>query len=138
MTDIKVDQFAILKGSPTTDDFTMRTHIQFGNTPKGNEILCALKIEFVGEADEVFMMLQTTCAFEILSEDWEKMHDEEKAVIPASLLQYFAMQSIGTARGILHCKTEGTAMAGVIIPSMNVTKIVDKNLTITKETKAEA
>ena len=49
------------------------------------------------------MILAITCEFEIDESDYKKIHKNGKTVIPKELLEYFAVHTIGTARGILFC-----------------------------------
>lgn len=76
------------------------------------------------------MILGVTCEFEIHEEDWEKLNNNEEVVIPKELLEYFAVHTVGTARGVLFCKTESTQFNNVIIPPINVADLIKGNLVI--------
>ena len=51
-----------------------------------------------------------------------------KLVILKVMLEHFAVQTVGTARGILHCKTEGSQFNGIILPPVNVTELVTEDM----------
>lgn len=77
------------------------------------------------------LMLQITCEFEINPGDWkENLVNGETVTIPKDTLEYFAVHTIGTARGILHCKTEGTPFNGIVLPPLDATKLVKGDLKI--------
>ena len=76
------------------------------------------------------MVLQVLCEFGIHPEDLQSITSDNKVTIPKGTLDYFIAQTVGTARGILHCKTEGTPFNGIIIPPMNVTTMVDSDMII--------
>lgn len=129
MTKIATDQFAILNEA-ALKDVTIDTSLQFVNHEKGNKIDCKAGFQF-SDGQEKAMLLNVTCTFEINKEDWNALAKEDgDVVIPHSLLQFFAVHTIGTARGILHCKTEGTALANIIIPPLNIDGHVKDDLVL--------
>lgn len=74
--------------------------------------------------------LAITCEFEIEENDYKNIHKNEKTVIPKELLEYFAVHTIGTARGILFCKTESTPYNYIIIPPLNVSEMIKDDMVI--------
>ena len=76
------------------------------------------------------MILAITCEFEIEENDYKNIHTNEKTIIPKELLEYFAVHTIGTARGILFCKTESTPYNNIIIPPLNVSEMIKDDMVI--------
>lgn len=74
--------------------------------------------------------LAITCEFEIEENDYKNIHKNEKTVIPKELLEYFAVHTIGTARGILFYKTESTPYNYIIIPPLNVSEMIKDDMVI--------
>ena len=79
---------------------------------------------------ELKMVLQVLCEFGIHPDDVQTLTLDGKVTIPKNIVDYFIAQTVGTARGILHCKTEGTSFNGIIIPPMDVTNIVESDMVI--------
>lgn len=73
--------------------------------------------------------LAITCEFEIEENDYKNIHKNEKTIIPKELLEYFAVHTIGTARGILFCKTESTPY-NYIIPPLNISEMIKDDMVI--------
>ena len=55
---------------------------------------------------------------------------DNKIIIPKELLAHFGVHTIGTARGILHCKTEGTQFNTFILPPINVSERITEDIII--------
>ena len=53
---------------------------------------------------------------------------EEKYIIPRNFLLHLGVITIGTARGILHSKTEGTKFNKFILPSINLTTMINEDM----------
>jgi hypothetical protein len=47
--------------------------------------------------------------------------------IPKGFLAHLAMISVGTARGILHCKTENTIFNNFVLPLVNVASMIPED-----------
>ncbi len=50
--------------------------------------------------------------------------------MPKNFAQHIGVITVGTARGILHTKTEGTILNSLIIPSINVLELVPNDIII--------
>ncbi len=53
-------------------------------------------------------------------DDWATFEKEDGLQIPKSVMELLAVHTIGTSRGILFCKTEGTPFNSLMIPPINV------------------
>lgn len=129
MYNIKTDQFAILSETMPPDGIVLNVGIRFKYADNGKRIGCIAEFLF-SAGDEKILILNLTCEFEINPDDWKGLVDGEVAVIPKNILEYFAVHTIGTARGILHCKTEGTPFNGIVLPPLDATKLVKGDLKI--------
>ena len=76
------------------------------------------------------MVLAINCEFEIHNEDFKELRKDGKTIIPKALLELFAVHTIGTARGVLFCKTESTQFNNVIIPPINVSELIQSDMVI--------
>jgi len=58
--------------------------------------------------EQATLVLEITCSFQILAEDWPRLFSEEKqqVTIPLSLARHLSVIAVGVARGVLHAKVE--------------------------------
>ena len=130
MFGIHIDQFAILSKSAPLEDLGLGVNLNYKYANKGRIISCSREFNFLNSAQEKIMILAITCEFEIEENDYKNIHKNEKTIIPKELLEYFAVHTIGTARGILFCKTESTPYNNIIIPPLNVSEMIKDDMVI--------
>lgn len=126
---ISTGQFAILSPEAPQGEVEISTSMELKHTNDGSAVMVQATFTF-SEKEKQVMILETTCEFSIHPEDLQKLTKEGKVVIPKGTIDYFIAQTVGTARGILHCKTEGTPFNGIIIPPMNVTGMFKDDMII--------
>lgn len=129
MNHITVDQFAILadEGVSSMDKIRLSSRIGFKMDFDNRLIATTMCFRFEDE-DKLFMILEVTCHFAIEPNDWEGMIDKDSIVFPKDFLAHLGMHTIGTARGILYCKTEGTPFNMCILPPVNVAHMIPEDL----------
>lgn len=93
-----------------------------------------LGIRFRENGNE-FLKLESTCHFEISPNDWRGMSEPEtgNVTLPKNFLNHLASIAIGTARGILHSKTENTPYNKFFLPLIDVAELGGKDLVVKKE-----
>ena len=129
MNRIRVDQFAILTDSIPPEDLSLGFAISFGVAPSIHEVCTTVRFD-ISHAESPLLILELSCFFEIREEDWNKFKQDNKVIIPKGLLAHFGVHTIGTARGILHCKTEGTPLNAFILPPINVSERITEDIII--------
>ena len=74
-----------------------------------------------------FLKIEVSCHFKLEENAWRNFTDEKKSktTIPKGFLAHLAMITIGTARGVLFAKTEGTLFNTFIIPTLNVSEMIE-------------
>jgi len=72
--------------------------------------------------------VEATCIFHIEPSDWEMLIIEKGLLIPKVFITHLTLLTIGTVRGILHAKTEGTNFNGFLLPTVNVTELVTADI----------
>lgn len=77
---------------------------------------------------KAFIILQISCHFMISEESWNACCDGAIATLPKDFVTHLTMMTIGTARGILHSKTEGTVFNRFLLPTINVTELVTEDI----------
>lgn len=128
MFKISTLQFAILSNE-VPSNYGFNTHAELKHSKDGSAIAVNMTFSFA-EADKNIMLLQVQCEFAIHPDDIKKLTAQNVVKIPKDVLDYFLAQTVGTARGILHCKTEGTPFNGMIIPPLDVTGMLKGDLEI--------
>lgn len=126
---ISTGQFAILSTEAPQGEVDITTSMELKHSNDGSSVMVHATFTF-SENEKQVMILETTCEFSIHPEDLQTLTKEGQIVIPKGTIDYFIAQTIGTARGILHCKTEGTPFNGIIIPPMNVTGMFKDDMVI--------
>lgn len=129
MVRINVEQFAILANEVPAGNITIDTNVGVKASVTDRKIALDIQFSFTS-IEEKIMVLKQLCEFEIHEEDWTTLQSEGNVTIPKELIEYFVAQAVGTARGILHCKTEGTPFNHLILPPLNVTEMIDQDVVI--------
>lgn len=128
MSRITVYQFAILADS-LPEHVSMNMSYRFKYAENGRKVAVEVIFTFLNESVKL-MTLQLTCEYEIQEEDYKAFIADKVVTIPKDLLEYFVVHTIGTARGVMHCKTEGTPFNGIIIPPISVSGSIKSDLVI--------
>lgn len=92
----------------------------------------AVFTSFVFDSDaKPFLIVEASCHFQIKDSAWIEMFNSETntLVVPKGFLCHLAMLTVGTSRGILHAKTEGTCFNKYVLPTINVTQIIKEDAT---------
>lgn len=126
---VKVEQFAILNKNLLNEEVGFNTSLSFGfNVPK-SEISVRTKYELV-QLEEKMVILELNCLFEVRKEDLDLLKTENKIVFPKEFLAHLAMHAVGTARGVLFSKTEGTIFNQFILPPINVASKISDDIVL--------
>lgn len=114
-------QFATNEEALTEKDkIQLNTNLGFG-IDENNGIGCLASFKFLSN-NAPFIILDVECEYKIEKEDWDRLVNNEKTEIKfeAAFLKHLAMLTIGTARGVLHTKTENTKFNKYFLPTLNV------------------
>ena len=121
---IKTEQFATIEANFVEKKKTVViTDLEF----KANRELLQIAVfaTFTFEiAKKPFIILQISCHFKVSDESWQNCLADTSAVFPKDFMTHLTMMTIGTARGILHAKTEGTSYNRYLLPTINVPELV--------------
>ncbi|NQU46970.1 MAG: hypothetical protein HQ516_07990 [Chlorobium sp.] len=86
--------------------------------------------------DEIpFITIEAGCIFAIDEESWKNFINEEKKLftLPKPFAGHLAQMTAGTARGILHAKTENTPLNRFMIPATNVEEMIREQVVLNLE-----
>ena len=129
MSRISVEQFAIIEENLPQAPLHVGTEITFGVIPNKNNVVVKFNLSFTHN-DNKLLLMELQCFFEVHPDSWKTFEQEKQIVIPKDLLAHFAMHTVGTARGVLFCKTEGTLYNQFIIPPLDVAEQTQEDLVI--------
>lgn len=133
MCGIHVKQFAMLPANEIKEDVGVDFDVNFQHSMEDHMVRCDMK-QIFHYGKEILVLLEVACDFKIHDEDWnEQVCTKEKTVIPKYFLECFVTHTLGTSRGILFCKTEGTPYNKLIVPPLDVNNLVKKDMIIEDE-----
>lgn len=124
MSRIGVNQFAILREHPAGGELKLSTELSFHYSAEGKQIACITDFKF-SDTGGVVLILSCQCTFLVHPDDWAAFETPKGFIIPQALLEILATHTIGTSRGILFCRTEGTAFNSLMIPPIDVPELME-------------
>ena len=129
---ITTGQFATIDSEVIPNDtIKLNYGFGFGASLEHSIVGCEAKFEFLSK-EVPFIILSVKCDFEISPSTWEVLFNQEKAeiMLPVSLTSHLATLTVGTARGILHSKTENTEFNKFFLPTLNITESLKNDIVI--------
>lgn len=128
MFKINVEQFALLADSPSSA-FSINSKMGLDFSQENRNIRVKMSFNFV-DGSTSLMVLKMNCEFNVHTDDWNSFQKEDKVIVPKSLLDYLIAQTVGTARGVIHCKTEGTPFNCIVLPPMDVSHMIKEDVVL--------
>lgn len=128
---IKTEQFAIIEENcKHTHGGNLTTRLNFGLDNENRMVEARVLFRFAEEPGKFFLIIEAACHFEVKEEAWESfIHmDEKKIILPCGFAQHLLVLTIGTVRGILHAKTEGTPYNQFVLPTINVSEMLKEDV----------
>jgi len=125
---LKTEQFATFEENYSEKKETqIHTGIEFKLSSEQKRIGIFAEFTFTQET-HTLVKLQISCHFAVSPESWDSFCSESKIVFPKGFMMHLTMLTIGTARGVLHAKTEGTIFNQFILPTINVEELISKDV----------
>lgn len=130
LSSIATTEFAIIEDIIVKEEnISLKTGIGFNVDLKNNIIGVEPKFVFLSE-DHPFMIVGVQCNFYITQDSLDENLVENKYIFPLGFITHLAVIAVGTARGVLHAKTENTPYNKYLIPTINLTEIIKSDLVI--------
>lgn len=129
---ITTGQFATIDSVAIHEDsIQLNFGFTFGINKEFRMVGCNAKFEFVSE-QMPFMVIDVLCDFEVAQDSWTSFLNtgSNKIILPLSMVTHMAVLTVGTARGVLHSKTENTNYNKYFLPTINVTDSITSDITI--------
>ncbi len=121
---------AIVEDKPVT----INAGLNFGIDNNQHLLKVLFKNIFLQE-ETPFIIIETGCVFAIDPDSWTLFSSQEAGyfVLPKNFAGHLATLTASTARGILHNRTENTAMNRFFIPANNIEEMIPDNLALSLE-----
>lgn len=129
LSKITTEQFAIIENAFIPGkDIRINNNIRFGVDDTKQMAACFASFAFEVEK-KPFLKVEAGCHFKILEESWKTMCDSENNSLkmPKGFLTHLAVLTVGTVRGILHSKTEGTDFNKFHLPTINIAEMIKED-----------
>ncbi|AND65184.1 hypothetical protein AX766_12715 [Flavobacterium covae] len=128
LLNIVTEQFATFEIDNLPDANDLQTDLQFSINPDNRLVACKMKFQFLHEKQPI-VVLTVICNFDIEESSWNSnVISGKKITLPKHFLEHLCVITVGTSRGILHTKTENTTFNRFIIPTLNVSNLVAKDV----------
>lgn len=125
---IQTEQFAIFEENFNKNEIVnLNTNLSFGLNFDDNVFLVTPKYTFEIQG-KPFMTIQISCFFKIEDATWNSFKKKKQIIFPKDFVAHMTMITVGTSRGVLHTKTEGTVFNEFILPPINVTEMIAEDV----------
>jgi hypothetical protein len=129
---IKTEQFAIIEDIYNeTDSVQLESNYRFGSYV--TEKIVAVLVNYKFKTTQgVFLTIEVGCMFGIKPDSWDSIYNVEKLelILPKAIATHLLVLTIGTARGVLHAKTENTPYNRFLLPTLNVNESIKEDVVI--------
>jgi len=134
---VTTEQFAVIEEAFHEETpINLNTNIRFATDRDSRlvAVFCQFKFEQKGMP---FIKVEVSNHFLIAPESWKNfLRDDFTTVIPKGFMTHLGMITVGTARGVLHTKTEGTRFNQFILPTINVMDMIKDDVSFTETVSA--
>jgi hypothetical protein len=102
--------------------------VNFSIDDKVQRVECVARFEIILE--DPIAVIEVSCEFAFEEEAWQALKNAKgtSITIPKNIAQHLGVLTVGTARGVLHAKTENTPFNQYYLPQINVTELVETNV----------
>ncbi len=128
ITQIETKQFAIFSDKFVNGDIVnINTNFNFNLKSDFVQIRCSSLIQFF-QKEQLILLLEIVCIFDIANEGVDFIKKENR--VPVDFLRYMATIVVGTARGVIHAKTESTVLNSIVLPPINLVDAIKDDIQI--------
>lgn len=128
LLNIVTEQFATFEVENTPDNNNLKSELQFSINPDNRVVACKMNFQFLHN-NQPLVVLAIVCNFDVEEKSWnENILSANKITLPKHFLEHLCVITVGTARGVLHAKTENTTFNRFLIPTLNVSNLVAKDV----------
>jgi len=130
LADIILSQFAILEENFDQDkDFDLYIDVRFSYDAERKIIIPFVAVTYA-QNNIPLLKIESGNVFYFIPEFLEEIQRDRQLIIPAGLARHLIMLTIGTLRGILFAKTEHTPFHHKVLPTINVTELIQEDVVL--------
>ncbi len=119
---IKTQQFAMFPDLLVNgEDVQVESEFSFGVNNDLSNIFCITKLTYA-QNEKMLLTTEVHCFFDINDEGSQQLKQQGR--IEVGFLRYLATIATGTVRGIIHTKTENTALNPIVLPPLNLVEAI--------------
>jgi hypothetical protein len=125
---IRTEQFALIEENfNENEEVNLGSDFEFKLSCKNNQlgVYASFKFEQKGK---VFLKIQVSCHFSIRPESWQNFCNNQEIVFPKGFMAHISMLTVGTTRGVLYSKTDGTIFSKFMLPLINVVDLINEDV----------
>lgn len=124
LLNVSTEQFALIENCFQKEAvINLEASLRFAANDHERKVAVFAFVKF-NCAQQPFIIIEAGCHFEIQPESWNQMLSNNGLLVPKDFMQHLAVITIGTARGILHAKTENTSFNQYVLPTINVIEMI--------------
>lgn len=128
LRNIVTEQFATFEIDNIPETHDLKSELQFAINPEIKVVACKINFQFLHNSVPL-VTLKVVCNFDVEPKSWDKdLVSKNKIILPKHFLDHICAVTVSTARGVLHAKTENTPFNRLMIPTFNVSKLVEKDI----------
>ena len=130
LVNITTEQFAVIEDAFDTENknVSFSVNIDFGIDKEQKLIISNVKVQFE-QNKSVFLIIEVSNQYIVDDTAWnEQINIKNKYIIPKGFATHLMVLTIGTLRGVLHAKTENTEFNRFILPTLNVSELIDSDI----------
>ena len=127
---ITTEQFAVIEDAydKTNKEANLTISLNFGLNTEERFIASFVKVQFE-QNNKAFLVTEVANHFKINEAFWQEFNKaKEHIVLPRGFAAHLVILTVGTLRGILHCKTENTEFNKYILPTINVMELIESDV----------
>lgn len=131
LTGLRTESFAIIDSAhKKTGETDLTTSLGFGIDVDDHLVTCNIRFSFEKKKGQPFLVLEVQAMFDVEKSDFENKMKQPNGdyLIAKDLAIHFAVLTVGSARGILHAKTEGTPFNEYLLPTIDVNNMVSEDI----------
>jgi hypothetical protein len=137
IANINTLEFAVLEENYNEpEEVGLSTSLDFGFDENNRVLGVDVKFQFMQD-EKAFLILKTRCEFEIEGEAWNSFISENTITVPEGFASHLAVITVGTARGVLHEKTNDTSFNHFVIPTINLTALIKEDVVLDIDADSE-
>jgi hypothetical protein len=134
---VSTEQFAIIEEAYQDNTaINLNTNIRFAVDRSSRIVVVSCQFKFEQKGIP-FIKVEVSNHFQLANESWKKfVKDDVLTIIPKGFMSHLGMITVGTARGVLHTKTESTKFNEFILPTINVVAMIKEDVTFRETASA--